>query len=90
MRYDVIVSDSAWEILSAHVCFLAEVDPKAAKKTQKKLMDAFMSLQELPERFPFLDADYIPTGKYHKIFVEKWYLALYETKDSTVFIALFC
>lgn len=86
MRYDVIVSDSAWEMLSAHVRFLAEVDPKAAKKTQKKLLDALKSLQEMPERFPFLDADYIPRGKYHKMCVEKWYLVLYQIMDGTVYV----
>ena len=86
MRYDVIVSDSAWEMLSAHVRFLAEVDPKAAKKTQKKLSDALKSLQELPERFPFFDVDNIPRGKYHKMYVNKWYLIIYQIKDGTVYV----
>jgi hypothetical protein len=40
----------------------------------------------MPERCPFLDEDFVPRGKYHKIFVEKRYLILYQIKDRTVYV----
>lgn len=49
-------------------------------------MDAIRSLKEMPERFPFLEAEFIPYNKYHKMFVEKWYLILYQIKDQTVYV----
>ena len=49
-------------------------------------MNAIRSLSIMPERFPFLTAEFIPLNKYHKMFVEKYYLILYQIKDQTVFV----
>ena len=38
------------------------------------------------QRFPFFEEPYIPPNKYHKMFVEKWYLVLYQIKDDTVYV----
>jgi len=40
----------------------------------------------MPERFPFLKAEFIPPNKYHKIFVAKCYLVLYQIKGQTVYV----
>ena len=40
----------------------------------------------MPQRFPFFQEAYIPTNRYHKMFVAKWYLILYQIQDDTVFI----
>ena len=37
------------------------------------------SLHPFPERFPFLEAEFIPYNKYHKLLVE--------IKDQTVYVA---
>ena len=44
------------------------------------------SLQTMPQRFPFFNEDYIPANKYHKLYVENWYLVLYQIKDDTVYV----
>lgn len=49
-------------------------------------MDAIRSLSTMPERFSFLNAEFIPLNKYHKMFVEKWYLILYQIKDQKVYV----
>jgi hypothetical protein len=49
-------------------------------------MDAIRSLAIMPERFPFLTAEFIPLNKYHKMFVKKYYLVLYQIKDQTVYV----
>ena len=85
-RYKVVVSDRARQLLAGHVRFLAQKSPDAARRVKKDLMDAIRSLQQMPERFPFLDAQFIPLNKYHKMFVEKWYLILYQIKDQTVYV----
>ena len=86
MQYKIIVSDLAWDMLSAHVRFLAEVSPDAARKTQRNVVDAIKSLSSMPERFPFMDADFVPQGKYHKMFVENWFLVLYQIRDNVVYV----
>ena len=85
-RYKVIVSDRARQMLAGHVRFLAQKSPTTARKVKNDLIDAIRSLQQMPERFPFLDADLIPPNKYHKMFVEKWYLILYQIKDEIVYV----
>lgn len=40
----------------------------------------------MPNRFPFFEEMYISTNKYHKMYVEKYYLVLYQIKDDTVYI----
>ena len=85
-RYSVIVADRARQMLAVHVRFLANVSPLAARKTKTEILKAVRSLATMPERFPFLDAEYIPPNKYHKMFVENWYLILYQVKDNTVYV----
>lgn len=85
-QYKVIVSDRARQMLAGHVHFLAQKSPTAARKTKNNLMDAIRSLRRMPERSPFLEAKFIPPNKYHKMFVEKWYLVLYQIRDQIVYI----
>jgi len=85
-QYKVIVSDRARQMLAGHVRFLAQKSPSAARRVKNDLMDAIRSLYQMPERFPFLDAEFIPLNKYHKMFIEKWYLVLYQIKDQTVYV----
>ncbi|OAT85475.1 type II toxin-antitoxin system RelE/ParE family toxin [Desulfotomaculum copahuensis] len=73
-------------MLAGHVRFLAQKCPSAARKVKNDLMDSIRSLCQMPERFPFLEAAFIPSNKYHKMFVEKWYLILYQIRDQTVYV----
>ena len=86
IQYKVIVADRARQMLVGHVRFLAQKSPAAARKAKNDLMNAIRSLSIMPERFPFLTAEFIPPNKYHKMFVEKWYLILYQIKDQTVYV----
>ncbi|MDR3542930.1 MAG: type II toxin-antitoxin system RelE/ParE family toxin [Desulfosporosinus sp.] len=85
-HYKVLVSDRSRQMLANHVRFMAQKSPTAARKVKNELMDAILSLRQMPERFPFMEAEFIPPNKYHKIFVEKWYLILYQIKDQTVYV----
>lgn len=85
-RYNVIVSDRARQMLGIHVRFLANVNAAAARKTKSEILKAIRSLGAMPERSPFLDAEHIPLNKYHKMYVESWYLVLYQIKDQTVYV----
>lgn len=86
MKYTVIISDRAKEMLGRHLSFLAQVNRPAAQKLKKRFMDQLRSLQDMPQRYPFFTADYIPANKYHKLYVEKWYLVLYQIRDDVVYV----
>lgn len=85
-HYKVFVSERVRQMLAYHVSFLAQKSPSAARKLKNELMDAIRSLHQMPERFPFLQAEFIPPNKYHKLFIKKWYLVLYQIKDQTVYV----
>ena len=86
MKYKVIVSDRAKEMLGMHIRFLAQVNKQAATRLKHRLVAEMRSLQDMPHRYPFFNENYIPANKYHKLYVENWYLILYQIKDDTVYV----
>lgn len=86
MKYQLIVSDAAVRDMTNHIAFLADVSKPAARKTKDRIMAALRSLEEMPYRFPFLEEDELPKNKYHKMYVEKWYLVLYQIRDDAVYV----
>lgn len=86
MKYNVIVSDTAKRQLATHVSFLANVNKNAARETKIRIIKAFRSLSDMPDRYPFFNENLISKNKYHKMFVETRYLVLYQIKDTTVYV----
>ena len=84
LSYNVIVSERARQMLIEHVRFVAQKDPKAARKTKRELLKAMRSLSAMPERCPYFIAEYIPANKYHRLYVERNYIVLYKIKEQTV------
>lgn len=86
MKYQVIISDRAKEMLGMHLRFLAQVNRPASVKLKNRFVEELRSLQEMPQRYPFINENYMPANKYHKLYVENWYLVLYQIKDDTVYV----
>ena len=40
----------------------------------------------MPQRFSYFEELNITPNKYHKMFVEKWYMVLYQIQDDTVYV----
>ena len=85
-NYKVIVSDKAKRMLGTHIRFMAQVNKQAATAKKKEIMAAMRSLYQRSQRFPFFEELYITPNKYHKMFIEKWYLILYQIRDNTVYV----
>ena len=86
MNYKVIISDRARESFALHLRFLAQASKSAAVKLKHRFLQEIRSLEEMPQRYPFFNEDYIPVNKYHKLYVESWYLVLYQIRDDTVYV----
>ena len=86
MNYKVIISDRARESFALHLRFLAQASKSAAVKLKHRFLQEIRSLEEMPQRYPFFNEDYIPVHKYHKLYVENWYLVLYQIRDDTVYV----
>ena len=84
--YRVIVSERAKQMLAENLRFAAKAGKANAHKTRQRLIAAMRSLETMPNRYPFFQEAYIPANRYHKMFVEKWYLILYQIQDDTVLV----
>ena len=73
--YSVVISD-----------LIAKDNIDAAEKLQARLIEGIRSLREMPFRFPFFNLPYIPANKYRKMYIENWYLVLYQIKDDVVYV----
>ena len=85
-EYDVKITDTAWEQLLEHTRFPANVSECAANKLVDDLLEKSDTLRQMPERCPWLSHDNIPFQKYRKLFIGKYYLALFEIRGSIVYI----
>lgn len=86
MKYTVIISDRAKQMLGQHIRFLAQINKSAANDLKKRFLEEFHSLESFPQKYPFFNGDFIPPNKYHKLYVKSWFLVLYQVKDNTVYV----
>lgn len=85
-QYKVIISDRTRRMLASHIRFMAQVNKETAKAKKNEIMSAMRSLNQIPQRFPFFNESYITPNKYRKMFIQKWYIVLYQIKDDTVYV----
>lgn len=85
-RYIVIISDEATQMLVSHARFLAQISESAAIRLIEVFQEKSKSLEEFPERNPWLNDPLIPSGKYRKLLMEKRYLLVYKIRESTVYV----
>lgn len=86
MKYKVIVSNRASDMLQKHIAFIGNVSKKAAKDTKNIIIDSIKKLKEDPQIYPFFENDIIPSNKYHKYVISKRYIILYQIKDNVVYV----
>ena len=86
MKYTVIISDRAKQMLGQHIRFLAQVNKSAANDLKKRFLEEFRSLESFPQKYPFFNGDFIPPNKYHKLYIKNWFLVLYQVKDNIVYV----
>ena len=84
--YKVKISEEAQRGLGNIVSYVALNSIQAARVLKKDLVAEISSLKLFPERTPFLEGEFIPFNKYHKLVVRKNYLLIYQIKDDTVWV----
>ncbi len=85
-RYEVVISDEATQMLVSHARFLAQVSELAALRIIEVFQEKSKSLEQFPDRNPWLTDPLIPAGKYRKLLLEKRYLLVYQIKECTVYV----
>lgn len=87
-HYKVIVSERAQQMLLKHTAYLGNKDLDRAEEVKKRLLHGLRSLETMPSRYPFLEDQFIPSNRYRKMYIEKWYLVLYQIRDQNVLVDL--
>ena len=85
-KYKVIVYEKAKRMFGMHIRFMSRVNKETAVAKKKELITAMSYLKQMPQRFPYFEEAYIPSNKYHKMFVDKWYLVIYQILDDSVYV----
>lgn len=85
-RNTVVISDETKQMLVSHARFLAQVSEHAAMRLIEDFQVRAKSLEQFPERNPWLVDQLIPSGKYRKLLLEKRYLLIYQLKENTVYV----
>lgn len=85
-KYKIVVSTKATSMLVSHASFLAKVSVEAAERLTNEFEKSANSLSQMPQRNPWLIADYIPKHQYRCLPFEKRYLIIYQIIDETVYI----
>ncbi|MGI6487281.1 MAG: type II toxin-antitoxin system RelE/ParE family toxin [Syntrophomonadaceae bacterium] len=84
--YQVIISDEAAQMLVSHARFLAQVSETAALSLIAEFDEKAESLEQFPERNPWLSDPLIPAGKYRKLLIARRYLLVYQVKGDNVYV----
>ena len=84
-KYRVIASRRAAQMLTSRAAFPAGASPSAAEQLLTAFEAAAKSLEQFPQRCPWLRGDYIPPNKYRcRLFAER-YLLIYQIQDDIVY-----
>ena len=84
-KYQVVVSERAKQMLVSHAAFLAQDNLKAANRLVDEFEKCANSLEEMPQRCPWLKGDYIPMNKYRFTIFEKRYMIIFQIIDDFVY-----
>ena len=87
-KYRVIVSARAAQMLVSHAAFLAQVNPAAAERLTVEFEKAAKSLEQMPQRCPWLKGEYIPKNAYRFILFEKRYMLIFQIVESSRFMQI--
>jgi hypothetical protein len=86
MKYDVIVSKKADEMLVSHVRFLAQVSIPAAKVLRNEFCSVLVALKDNPFQFHQEENLGLPSGKYRRVVFATRYKAVFSIFENTVSI----
>lgn len=84
--YKVKISEEAQRGLGKIIGYVAINSVQAARTLKKDIVAEISSLKLFSEQTPFLEGEFIPFNKYHKLVVRRSYLVIYQIKDETVLV----
>ena len=85
-KYKVIIQSPAGNMLVEHAFFLAQVSINAAERLTDEFYVKAKSLENMPQRCPWLSGYSIPEKKYRKLIFENHYMLVFQITGDIVYI----
>jgi len=85
-KYKVIIQTPASEMLVEHVRFLAQISETAAERLIDEFFTKAKTLENMPERCPWLFGYSIPEKKYRKLIFEENYMLVFQVINDIVYV----
>ncbi|ERJ11760.1 type II toxin-antitoxin system RelE/ParE family toxin [Haloplasma contractile] len=85
-NYTVMISKRATQMLVNHAIFLSQVNEDAAEHLVISFENASKTLEQMPQRCPWLIGEFIPRNVYRYLIFEKRYMLIYQIKDNKVYV----
>ena len=86
VKYTVIIQTPAAKMLVEHARFLAQVSMSAAERLANEFNAKAKSLEQMPERCPWLSGYSIPEKKYRKLIFENNYMLVFQVNGNMVYV----
>lgn len=86
MKYNVIISNKANQLIKRHLAIIVNVSKSAAKKQSEEFKSAIKRIGENPKMFPAFEEEFIKYGKYRKCVVSKTYIIIFQVKEDMIYI----
>ena len=86
MIYQVDILPEALDMLMKHVTFLARVSRDAAEKLRDEFKTHVQSLSQMPHCCPWLEGEYFPYRKYHKLIFGERYAIIYQVDEEAAVV----
>lgn len=83
-QYKVEISEKAKRGLAKIVTYNAIENIGYARKLKQEIIASIKTLEQIPERCPFFEGEFIPYNKYHKLIISRHFIALYILQDEIV------
>jgi mRNA-degrading endonuclease RelE of RelBE toxin-antitoxin system len=85
-KYRIFVSPAANDRMYDHFVFLAQVSEKAAHNLLSRIVKDIQSLEDMPQRNPYLDRPYLEQRKYRYKLSYSRYRIVYQIVKDSVFV----
>ena len=85
-EYNVVIQTPATEMLVTHARFLAQVSKSVADRLVDEFFVKSKTLEQMPERCPWLSGYSIPEKKYRKLVFERNYMLVFQIIDNVVYV----
>ncbi len=84
--FEIRYTNQSLNELKSIIYNLALYSPAKAKQCKEIFQTAMIHVSTYPDMAPYLEGDYIPKNRYHKLLLKNNYMVIYQIIEQTIWI----